>query len=217
LQDLTLSVDAGTTVAIVGPNGSGKSTIAYLILGFYRPQAGEVYADNHPFRELDIKALRRDIGIVTQTQMMFSGTILENITYGHPDCSFSQVARAARIATAHDFIQKLPHGYETSVGERGVRLSGGERQRIAIARALIAEPRLLILDEPTVHLDRDAIGQLMRNLASLVNSPTTILISHDISVVQEADRAYVLKDGRISASPEPATLLYPSTTALGSG
>jgi ABC-type bacteriocin/lantibiotic exporter with double-glycine peptidase domain len=206
---VTLSVDPGTTVAIVGPNGSGKSTIAYLILGFYRPQVGQVLADDHPLDDLDVKALRREMGIVTQKQMMFSGSILDNITYGHPDCSFNDVVRAAQLATAHDFIRELPDGYRTPVGEGGVKLSGGERQRIAIARALIADPRLLILDEPSVHLDADAVAQLMRNLDSWSSAPTIIVISHDRNVVHGADRTYLLDDGRITECRQSPIPAYP--------
>ena len=217
LQGVSLAVDPGRTIAIVGPNGSGKSTIAYLILGFYRPEGGEVRADSCPYTELNLVALRRQIGVVPQTQMLFSGTILENIAYGHADPSLERVQHAARLATAHDFVQRLPAGYDTLVGERGVRLSGGERQRIAIARALFVRPRLLILDEPTVHLDSAAVSQLMQNLESLSDPPATILISHDLDVVQEAERVYLLDGGRTTVCPEPAALAHPRIAAPSGG
>ena len=206
LRDISLTIPSGTTVALVGPNGSGKTTLAYLILGFYRPQKGQLYADGHPFSELDVVHLRRWIGVVTQETIAFPGTILQNITYGRPDANREQVIRAAEMATAHSFIQQLPQGYDTFVGEDGVLLSGGERQRIALARALLGQPRLLILDEPTKHLDATALGQLMGNLRALDHSPATLIISHEEAIVREADRIYTLEGGRIVSRAEGTAL-----------
>jgi len=200
LHDINLTIHPGTTVAIVGPNGSGKTTIANLILGFYRPQGGQLYADDRPFSELDIVHLRRHIGVVTQNPIIFSGTIWENITYSRPDASLEQVVQAAELATAHEFVQQLPQGYETFVGENGVLLSGGQRQRIAIARALLRQPRLFILDEPTNHLDETAVRQLMSNLRTLDGVPAIMIISHDMGLVHEAQYVYVLQEGRIVTS-----------------
>jgi len=212
LHDINLTIHPGTTVAIVGPNGSGKTTIANLILGFYRPQTGRLCADDHPFDELDIMHLRRHIGVVTQNPIIFPGTILENITYGCPDVSSQQMVRASELATAHEFIQELPQGYDTFVGEGGVLLSGGQRQRIVIARALLGQPKLLILDEPTNHLDEAAVRQLMNSLKRLDSVPTTIIISHDMDIGREAQHVYVLQKGRIAASGDPTTLLQGNCT-----
>ena len=198
LYDVSLTLRPGTTVAIVGPNGAGKSTIANLILGFYRPQHGELLADGHPYSGLDLADLRRQMGVVMQDPHIFAGTILENITYGDPDLSPERVAEAARMATADEFIQGLPSGYETFVGESGVLLSGGQRQRIAIARALARQPKLLILDEPTVHLDRAAVRRLMANLRRIDTPPATLIISHDMDVIRDAEIVYRLQDGRIT-------------------
>jgi ABC-type multidrug transport system fused ATPase/permease subunit len=193
-------------VAIVGPNGSGKTTIVNLILGFYRPQKGTLCADGHLFSDLDIVHLRRHIGVVTQDAILFSGTILDNITYGYPDASREQVTQAARLATADEFIQQLARGYETLVGENGLLLSGGQRQRIAIARALLRQPRLLILDEPTNHLDTAAARRLMENLRSLPHKPACLMISHDVETVRKAQFVHFLQQGRIVATERQATL-----------
>ncbi|MCZ6774977.1 MAG: ABC transporter ATP-binding protein [Ignavibacteria bacterium] len=200
LQDINIDINPNTTVALVGPNGAGKSTIINLILGFYRPQKGQLYADDHPYNDLDIAHLRRYVGVVMQDPILFSGTIIENITYGSPDLDFQEVICAAELATAHEFIQQLPQKYETFVGENGVLLSGGQRQRIAIARALLRQPRLLILDEPTNHLDATAVRQLMINLKHLDNPPATLIISHDKDIVRNAQRIYVLQDGHVVKS-----------------
>lgn len=200
LRDISLAINPGTTIAIFGPNGSGKTTIANLILGFYRPQKGELYADDSPFRELDIAHLRRSFGVVTQNSIIVTGTIWENITYGCPGATRQQVEQAAELSQAHEFIQHLPQGYETFVGEDGVRLSGGESQRVAIARALLRRPRLLILDEPTNHLDAHAVRHLMDSMKTMDTDPTIIILSHDVDVVREAEHIYILQEGRIVSS-----------------
>jgi ATP-binding cassette subfamily B protein len=197
LQDVSLAIRPGSTVALVGPNGAGKSTVANLILGFYRPDQGELRADDQAFGELDMVHLRRHIGVVAQHPILFPGTIRENLTYGSPDATDQQVVEAARLATAHEFIQQLAQGYETFVGEGGMLLSGGERQRLALARALLREPALLILDEPTNHLDEAAVQQFMDNLKALDNVPAILLISHDPNIVRQAEHIYVLQGGRI--------------------
>jgi ATP-binding cassette subfamily B protein len=195
LSNVTLSVNPGETVAIVGRNGAGKSTILYLILGFYRPQEGELCADDCPFSTLDIVDLRRQLGVVMQKPVIFAGTIWENITYGAPDVSCERVIESAKIATADEFIDRLPEGYETCVGEGGMLLSGGQRQRIAIARALVRQPKLLILDEPTNHLDEGAVSQLIKNLKGMAEAPAILIISHNRDIVREAKHVYTVKDG----------------------
>ena len=207
LYDVSLSLDPPRRVALIGPNGAGKSTIIHLMLGFYRPQHGVVLADGIPYDELDISGLRRQIGIVPQDPLIFPGTITENIAYGNPDANVAQIQRAAEIATAHDFIRRLPQGYETLVGERGMLLSGGQRQRIAVARALLCNPVLLILDEPTNHLDEGSIHQLMLNLRMQPSIASIVIISHDLDVVREAEYVFVLEEGRIVASGYPAHVL----------
>lgn len=197
LQKTNLTLYPQTTTALIGRNGAGKSTIISLILGFYRPQKGKLYADDQPFEQLDITHLRRSIGVVMQEPIIFSGTIWENITYGFPDATNQQVSQAAKLAIAHDFILQLPEGYDTKVGDNGMLLSGGQRQRIAIARALLREPKLLILDEPTNHLDRAAVNQLMKNIKQMDSRPTILLISHDMQIVQEAQYVFAIQDGRL--------------------
>ena len=197
LTDISLKIDPGKSVAIIGPNGSGKTTIANLILGFYRPQKGNLYADDCYFNDLDMIALRRQIGVVTQNTILFEGTIIENITYGCPDAPQEQIIQASELAEAHDFIYELPQGYNTVIGENGILLSGGQRQRIAIARALLRRPQMIILDEPTNHLDGEAAHGVMNNLNSLNHRPSRLIISHNLNVAREADYIYVIQDGRI--------------------
>ena len=200
LKNITLEINPHKTVAIIGTNGAGKSTITSLILGYYQPLKGELYADDYPFSTLDIVHLRRQIGVVMQEAVMFAGTIFENITYGLPDIEIETVIESAKIATAHDFIESLPNGYETLIGERGMLISGGQRQRLAIARALIRQPKLLILDEPTNHLDKTSAYKLIVNLKEMVNPPSILLISHDLSIVRAAEYVYAIKDGCLVAS-----------------
>ena len=197
LRDTNLAIHPGTTVAIVGPNGAGKSTIAHLILGFYQPQQGQLYADDCPFDELDLAHLRECIGIVMQEPIIFPGTIRENVTYGCPHASLHRVIQASELATAHGFVEELPQGYDTPIGENGALLSGGQRQQVALARALLRQPKLLILDEPTNHLDAAAVRRLMDNLMGLDNAPAVLLISHDMAVTRQAQHIYALAAGRI--------------------
>jgi ATP-binding cassette, subfamily B, bacterial len=200
LQDINLEIHPSTIVALQGPNGVGKTTIIYLILGFYRPDRGNLYADGYSFYNLDIAHLRQSIAVVPQSPLIFSGTILENITYGYPEAMHEQVERAAELATANEFIQKLPECYDTFVGERGMLLSAGQQQRIAIARALLRKPKLLILDEPTTHLDEQAVGGLMSNLRKLDPLPAVLLVSHDPNILQSAHQVYLMQEGRIVSS-----------------
>jgi ABC-type multidrug transport system fused ATPase/permease subunit len=207
LQDITLLVRPGRALAIIGPNGAGKSTIVSLILGFYRPTQGALFADGTPFDELDMVHLRRQIGVVMQGPILFAGTVAENIAYGAPEVSQEQIERAAHAAAADKFLQRLPQGYDTLIGEHGVRLSGGQRQRIAIARALLRQPRLLILDEPTNHLDAEAIVQFVKHLRNMEDAPAVLLISHDIGILRASDDLLSLRDGRIVACGPTESLL----------
>lgn len=197
LVGVTFTIDPGEMIALVGPNGSGKTTITNLILGFYRPQHGQLLADDIPYDKLDIVNLRREIGVVTQTPTMFQGSVWENLTYGCKSVSQEEVEKAAKFASAQGFIEELPEGYDTRVGEHGVLLSGGQCQRIAIARAILRQPKLLILDEPTNHLDAAAVSSLLINLRNLDTNPACIVISHDLNVAKQADQILQMEDGRL--------------------
>lgn len=195
LQDINLSINPNTMVAIIGPNGAGKSTIAHLIMGFYSPQKGHLYADDHPYHILDMIHLRQSIGITKQDPFIFPGTIKDNIIYGRPDASYQEIVEASERATAHEFIQEFPQGYDTFTGESGMLLSGGQRQRIAIARALLRKPKLLILDEPTNNLDEAASLLLMKNLKKLSDDMTILIITNDMNILHEAQYIYRLQEG----------------------
>jgi len=211
LRGVDFALEPRTLTVLVGANGSGKTTLANLILGFYRPQKGSLYADGYPYEGLDIRALRRRIGVLPQDPVLLDGTVWENIVYGSPDASRDDILAAARKALAHDFISQLPQGYDTLIGERGVRLSGGQRQRIALTRALVRRPALLILDEPTNHLDAAAAQQLIESLMHDENAPTTIVISHEETLAQQADRLYRLHNGTLAANGFQASKNDPST------
>lgn len=195
LNEVSLDIIPGRATAITGPNGAGKSTIIALICGFYRPDEGVVLADGVPYDELDIRYLRKQIGYVPQEPYLISGTIRDNIAYGSTGVSEQDVQCASRAATADAFIERLPSGYDTSVGENGALLSGGQRQRIAIARALLRGPALLILDEPTNHMDQQSIETLIRNLKDLAPKPAVVVVSHDPHVVAHADLLVELTSG----------------------
>jgi ABC-type bacteriocin/lantibiotic exporter with double-glycine peptidase domain len=197
LHDVSLRIEPGEHAALFGPNGAGKSTIVSLMLGLYRPRAGELRADGVPYDEVDVRALRKDVGVVLQDPVILPATIGENIAYGRPGASAEQIRAAAELATAATFIETLPNGYETYVGDEGGLLSGGQRQRIAIARALIARPALLILDEPTTYLDDRSISGLFENLLSLDGAPSVLLITHDPEVVLKMDTVHHLRDGHL--------------------
>jgi len=195
LENINLEILPRTTYAIFGPNSAGKTTIINLILGFYKPDKGEISAEGVLYEELDLSFLRQSFGVVMQHAPLFSGTIKENILYGIENQDDEQMIKASELALADHFIKKLPDGYETEIGEEGVLLSGGERQRIAIARALVRNPKMLILDEPTNHLDQQVIKEIMANLENLVERPTVLLISHDMNVVNFAQKIYKLENG----------------------
>ena len=207
LVDLDLRIAPGEHVALVGPNGAGKSTIANLVLGLYRPDSGRVLADGVPYDELDMKTLRRSFGVVLDDPIIFPGSVLENIRYGYPSMTREDVARVAEWATADEFITRLPDGYDAEAGYEGVLLSAGQRQRIAIARALCGDPALLVLDEPTAHLDDAAISKLFANLSTLPGAPTVIVISHDPEVARHVDVVYRLRDGQIVESSRERAVL----------
>ena len=197
LSDFSLSVKPGETVALVGPSGAGKSTVFQLLLRFYDTQAGTVRLDDTDVRTTALAALRGRIGIVPQDSTVFSANALENIRYGRPDATDDEVIAAARAAFADEFITRLPDGYETFLGERGVRLSGGQRQRIAIARAMLKNPPLLLLDEATSALDAESERMVQAALEAAMADRTTLVIAHRLATVQKADRIIVMDQGRI--------------------
>ncbi|MBL0917815.1 MAG: ATP-binding cassette domain-containing protein [Hydrogenophaga sp.] len=207
LEDFTLSVAPGQTVAIVGPSGAGKTTVFALLLRFYDPQRGRILLDGTPIHDMDLQALRERVGIVPQEPVIFSSSALENIRYGRPDASDDEVKAAARAAFADEFIARLPEGYGTFLGERGVRLSGGQRQRIAIARAMLKNPPLLLLDEATSALDAQSERVVQAALEAAMRDRTTLVIAHRLATVQRADHIVVLDHGRLVEQGTHAALV----------
>ncbi len=222
LSNLSLAIKAGETVAIVGPSGAGKTSLFQLLLRFYDPQEGVIELDGIDIRQLDLHALRNAIGIVPQDTVIFSANAMENIRYGRPDASDEEVIAVAKLAAAHEFIERLPEGYHSFLGERGVRLSGGQRQRIAIARALLKNPPLLLLDEATSALDAESERLVQSALEAAMVDRTTLVIAHRLATVQSADRIIVMEHGRIVETGTHASLvaangLYASLAALQFG
>ena len=197
LRDLDLDLMPGGITALVGPSGSGKTTVASLLFRFYEPQKGRIEIDGVPLDRIRRQALRAHVGIVPQEPILFQGTLRENVRYGRLDATDEDVERAARLANVDEFAQRLPQGYETAIGERGVTLSGGQRQRVAIARAILKDPRLLILDEATSALDNRSEALVREALDRLMDGRTTLVIAHRLSTVHGADRIAVMGDGRI--------------------
>ena len=198
LHGITLEVLAGETIALVGPSGSGKTTLCNLVARFYDPTAGSVSLDGRDLRSIDVESYRRMLGIVEQDVFLFDGTVEENIAYARRQASREEVEAAARAANAADFIRDFPEGYDTLVGERGVRISGGQRQRLAIARAILAHARILILDEATSNLDSESERMIQQSLEGLLRDRTSFVIAHRLSTVRHADRIVVMEGGRIA-------------------
>jgi ATP-binding cassette subfamily B protein len=198
LDGIDLHVPAGQTVALVGETGAGKSTLAKLVARFYDPQEGRVLVDGHDLRDLSSSALRSQLGIVPQEGFLFSGTVRDNIAFGRPDASEDEIHAAAAAVGADRFVEQLPDGYETEIGERGVQLSAGQRQLIAFARALLAEPRILILDEATSNVDVRTERIIEQGLERLLLGRTAIVIAHRLSTIRRAGRIVVLEHGRIA-------------------
>nr|WP_293151638.1 ABC transporter ATP-binding protein [Okeania sp. SIO2C9] len=197
VENISLKIPAGKTIGIVGSTGSGKSTIVKLLLRFYEVQAGKITLDGMEINQINLQDLRRAIGLVSQDVFLFHGTVAENINYGSFDATIPEIIAAAKIAEADDFIQKLPHGYDTIVGERGQKLSGGQKQRIAIARAVLKNPPILILDEATSAVDNETEAAIQKSLEKITQNRTTIAIAHRLSTIRNADCIYVMEYGKI--------------------
>ncbi len=207
LVDLSLTIQKGEVVAIVGPSGAGKSTLVDLVPRFYDPTAGSITIDGVDLRDIEVKALRDMIGIVTQETILFNDTVRNNIAYGLDDCSMESIVAAAKAANAHRFITQMPDGYESRIGERGVKISGGERQRLALARAILKNPPILILDEATSALDTESEILVQEAIERLMAGRTSIVIAHRLSTVQHADRIVVIEGGRVVESGKHTDLL----------
>jgi ABC-type multidrug transport system fused ATPase/permease subunit len=206
LRDVAIRIEPGKTVALCGPSGSGKSTILNLLLRFYDPVKGVVTLDGRDVRAITRDSLRHHFALVQQETFLFNDSILDNIRYGHPEATMEQVIAAATAANAHEFIGNLPDGYNTKVGERGIRLSGGQKQRISIARAFLANPAILLLDEPTSSVEPDSEAAIIAALDRLMQNRTTVLTSHRPSLINQADWVYVIEDGRVTEQGPPREL-----------
>jgi len=207
LHNVNLETRSGEVVAIVGSSGAGKTTLVNLIPRFFDVTAGAIKIDGHDIRDVTLASLRAQIGVVTQETILFNDTVRNNIAYGQPHVTEEAVIEAARTALAHDFILRLPEGYDTMIGERGLRLSGGERQRIAIARALLKNAPILILDEATSALDTESEALVQGALQNLISGRTVFVIAHRLTTVRHADRIVVLEGGKITDSGTHEDLL----------
>ena len=200
LQDFSLPIEAGKSIALVGPSGAGKSTVFELLQRFYDPQSGRVLLNGYDVRTLGLQQLREHIALVPQQPALFTGDVRYNIAYGRPEATDAQVMAAARAAHAQEFIERLPEGYASHLGEQGVRLSGGQRQRIALARAILNDPEILLLDEATSALDTESEHQVQQALLELMKNRTTVIIAHRLSTILHADTIAVLDKGRLVAA-----------------
>ena len=197
LHDVEFQMVPGEVVALVGPSGAGKTSIANLLCRFYDPTHGRVLVDGHDLRAVQVRSLRRQVAVVLQDTFLFNASVRENLLYGKPDATEEELIAATRAAYAHDFIVEMPAGYDTEIGERGVKLSGGQRQRLALARAILADPRILILDEATSSVDAEAEYLIQQALEEVLKGRTALVIAHRLSTIRNADKIIALEGGRI--------------------
>ncbi|HAF67121.1 MAG TPA: multidrug ABC transporter ATP-binding protein, partial [Clostridiales bacterium UBA9857] len=200
LSGISFKVSPGETIALVGPTGAGKTTIINLLARFYQPSSGKITVDGYDLAEVSLPSYRSQLGIVLQDTLIFSGTIKDNLLFGKPDATMDEVVRAAKAACIHDFIESLPKGYDSEVTERGTNLSAGQRQLLAFARAILADPRILILDEATSSVDPETEQLIQQALKTLLKGRTSFIIAHRLSTVRSADRIMVIEDGQITES-----------------
>jgi ATP-binding cassette subfamily B protein len=211
LEDIDLEIEPGRTVALIGHTGSGKTTLTSLVPRFYDVTTGRVLIDGTDVRDVKLESLRSAIGVIAQDPFLFSASVRENIAFGKADATDEEVEQAARLAQAHEFVERLPGGYETVIGERGITLSGGQRQRIAIARALIVDPRILILDDATASVDATTEARIRLGLREAMQGRTTLIIAHRLSTIALANEIVVLDGGRVVARGDHDELLQTST------
>jgi ATP-binding cassette subfamily B protein len=211
VNNLLLEVEAGATVAIVGPSGAGKSTLFHLILRFYDPQKGKILIDGIDIKNVEQKALRKEVAVVAQDSAIFSTSIIDNIRYGKPDATMEEVIAAAKIANIDTFISELPNQYDTLVGEKGIRLSGGQKQRLSIARTILKDPSILLLDEATSHLDAESEKKVQLAFDKLMKNRTTIVVAHRLSTIMDADKIIVMDKGDVVAVGKHKELLLKSS------
>jgi ABC-type multidrug transport system fused ATPase/permease subunit len=207
LRDITFNVTAGQMVGVVGPTGSGKSTVLSMIARFRDPDAGRITIDGVDIRDFKLHGLRTQLGFVLQETVLLRGTVAENIAFGRPDATEEQIVRAAELANADEFIRRMPNGYDSMIGDRGATLSGGQRQRIGIARALIRDNPILILDEPTAALDAESEQVVIEALKRLMQGRTVIAVAHRLSTLRDADKIVVIKDGVVAENGHQQELL----------
>jgi ATP-binding cassette subfamily B protein len=212
LEGIELELEPGRTVALIGHTGSGKTTLASLVPRFYDVTEGRVTVDGLDVREANLTSLRRAIGVIAQDPFLFSATVRENIAFGRPDATDDEVVAAAQAAQAHEFVERLPKGYDTMIGERGITLSGGQRQRVAIARALLIDPRILVLDDATAAVDATTEARIRLGLRRAMLGRTTIIIAHRLSTISLADEIVVLDGGRVAARGTHEQLIETSPT-----
>ncbi len=210
MERVNLTVEAGDVIALAGPSGGGKTSLANLVPRFYDVTGGAVLVDGQDVRDLDLRSLREKIGIVAQDTFLFNDTVANNIAYGHPGTPLAAIERAAQNALAHEFIERLPQGYRTVIGDRGVKLSGGQRQRLAIARALLKDAPILILDEATSHLDTESEMLVQKALGNLMAGRTVMVIAHRLSTIRKATKIVVMERGRIRETGTHEELLSQS-------
>jgi ATP-binding cassette subfamily B protein len=206
IRGVSFSIEPGTKLALIGQSGEGKSTIANLLLRLYEPTKGQILVDDQNVNKVTQLSLRQNIAVVFQDASLFSGTVIENISYGKPRASKAEIEAAAKAANAHHFVKKLPEGYETEIGERGIKLSGGQKQRIAIARAILKDAPILILDEATSSLDSKSEQEVQKALDHLMKGRTTLIIAHRLSTIRDVDTIVSLKGGRVEEYGSPASL-----------